>query len=87
MFTREYLLGSAWYRKRLETKQRRDVALWTRHVAALDAHLADPAYAETSVSMGLAGRRQMAAGELKRVSSPEYLQALVGTLGADPMGE
>ena len=34
MFTRDAVLASQWYRERLEVKQARDVALWTRHVAA-----------------------------------------------------
>ncbi len=34
IFTRERLLESDWYRERLRVKQQRDVALWTRHVAA-----------------------------------------------------
>lgn len=34
MFTREALLASEWYRRRLLTKQQRDIALWRRHVAA-----------------------------------------------------
>jgi phosphoenolpyruvate carboxykinase (diphosphate) len=36
MFTRESLLKSDWYKQRLETKQAIDIALWTRHKAALD---------------------------------------------------
>ena len=36
MFTRESLLASDWYAERLRTKQTRDVALWQRHVAALE---------------------------------------------------
>src|SRR5665213_843606 len=31
LFTRESLLASDWYRERLVTKQRRDIALWERH--------------------------------------------------------
>jgi hypothetical protein len=34
MFTREAVLASDWYQARLVAKQARDVALWTRHVAA-----------------------------------------------------
>ena len=32
LFTRDYLLGSYWYKARLKQKQRVDVALWHRHV-------------------------------------------------------
>ena len=76
LFTRERMLQSDWYRERLETKQRRDVALWTRHVAALEA-------------AGLAGallrdRLEEARLQLARVSAPAYLHELAGTIGADP---
>ena len=36
MFTREYLMASDWYRERLRAKQTRDVALWTRHLRAME---------------------------------------------------
>ena len=67
LFTREAVLASDWYRARLEAKQARDVALWTRHVAG-DRD-------RTAAQAGLA-----------RVSSPEYLTSLVGTIGAHPLG-
>jgi phosphoenolpyruvate carboxykinase (diphosphate) len=52
MFTREALLASDWYRERLFVKQRRDIALWTRHAAAAGAeavrarlkHVSSPEY-------------------------------------------
>ena len=37
LFTREAMLASDWYRERLAVKQERDVALWKRHVAALES--------------------------------------------------
>ncbi len=52
LFTRESLLASDWYAERLATKQKRDIALWKRHVAAVDtpatraelARVSAPAY-------------------------------------------
>ncbi len=37
LFTREAMLASDWYRERLRVKQARDIALWKRHLAALEA--------------------------------------------------
>jgi hypothetical protein len=71
MFTREALLASDWYAERLATKQSRDVALWTRHVAALKA---------AAGADGLPAAVQ----ELARAGSAEYLVELRGTIGADP---
>jgi hypothetical protein len=83
MFTREYLLGSDWYAERLRTKQRRDVALWTRHLKAVEEAVGRPGLPP----LDLVARREIARAELERVKSPGYVKALVGTLGADPMGE
>ncbi|MEO8128189.1 MAG: hypothetical protein ABJF23_21405 [Bryobacteraceae bacterium] len=73
MFTRESLLESEWYQERLKAKQKVDIDLWTRHVAALESveGPADP-------------RLAAALEELDRVRSEAYLTQLVGTIGADP---
>ncbi len=85
MFTRESLLASGWYRERLEIKQRRDVALWTRHVNSLSNFLEDVTYADEAERLGIGERLQVAVRKLEEVSQPEYLDSLVGTLGADPL--
>ena len=79
MFTLEYLLASDWYRRRLQTKQQKDMALWRRHLAYLEGYGQE---AETDID--LPARRAHAKAELERVSSAAYLDSLVGTLGADP---
>ncbi len=71
MFSREALVASEWYQERLRVKQERDVALWRRHVAAL----------EVVDSKGLL---PVAQEQLARVSAASYLDELVGTIGADP---
>jgi hypothetical protein len=86
MFTREYLLHSDWYRERLEIKQQRDIDLWTRHVTSLRQFLEDEKYADELARLGIAKRLQSAESMLARVSLPDYLASLVGTLGADPLG-
>ena len=64
MFTRESVMSSDWYAARLAERQRRDIALWTRHFLATGS--------------------EKAQARLAHVSSPAYLQELVGTIGADP---
>jgi phosphoenolpyruvate carboxykinase (diphosphate) len=76
LFAREAMLGSDWYRERLVMKQERDVALWTRHVAALEA-------ARVNES-GNGAALEEARLQLARVSAPAYLRELEGTIGADP---
>jgi hypothetical protein len=84
MFTREYLLNSDWYRGRLKAKQRKDIVLWKRHLEYLDNYARMSHAPEEEGHLDLPARRAHAAAELERVSSPKYLESLVGTLGADP---
>lgn len=85
MFTRESLLKSKWYRARLLKKQAHDISLWQKHVEYLIAFLERPGYEKEAGRLNIAGRVEDAKKELAYVSSPEYVEKLVGTIGADPM--
>ena len=80
MFTRESLLASDWYKERLRAKQARDTALWSRHIAALEAFVSGPGSRQFDVRDRLAEAR----AQITRVRSVAYLAELVGTIGADP---
>ena len=84
MFTRESLLASAWYRQRIETKQSRDVALWQRHLAALQNFRAANGEVISRDTLDLDDRVAAARVQLTRVSADAYRRELVGTIGADP---
>ncbi|HUX91350.1 MAG TPA: hypothetical protein VMV48_11750 [Gallionellaceae bacterium] len=86
MFTREALLASDWYRERLQTKQLRDVALWLRHVAYLDAFASRASHQDVAEKLDIKSRLETARARLEWVSGSAYLQSLRGTIGADPMG-
>jgi len=83
LFHREVVLGSDWYQERLRVKQRTDVALWRRHVEALEVARTNPDVRASRLDLDK--RLTKARAELDRVRSVEYLGSLVGTLGADPM--
>ena len=84
MFTREALLASGWYRERLRVKQQRDIALWQRHVLALEEfRLAEQEFPPQD-DIDFESRSALARAQLARVTSPAYLEELVGTIGADP---
>jgi len=85
LFTLEALLASDWYQERLAIKQKRDVALWERHARSLREFLASPGHRDEARRLGIGPRLEQARAELDRVSSPDYLRALVGTIGADPV--
>jgi hypothetical protein len=86
MFTREHLLDSDWYRQRLTTKQRRDEALWSRHVAYLEQFLTRVSHRDVAARMDLAGRLRHAQQQLADVQRGDYPERLRGTIGADPLG-
>jgi len=80
LFTREYLMTSGWYCERLRAKQARDVALWTRHVRALEEFCASGAAVH---GFDLESRLAESRRQFAKCSAPEYLQELEGTIGAD----
>ena len=85
LFTREALLGSDWYAARLKAKQQIDQALWSRHVDYLQRFLKKTSHADEALRLGIRDRLAPARLAAKRVESPEYLEQLRGTLGAEPI--
>ncbi len=85
LFTKENLLASGWYRERLEVKQLRDIALWRRHVESLQNFSELESYADELERLNILTRLNNAKAELERVESPDYLQQMVGMIGADPL--
>ena len=84
MFTREALLESDWYRERLGIKQRRDAALYRRHVDYLQGFLAE---ADVRCEPNVIARCQAALEEARSMlahsESPAYPDILWSGLGAD----
>jgi phosphoenolpyruvate carboxykinase (diphosphate) len=84
LFSKESLLASPWYRERLITRQQRDLALWERHRDYLSSYLQSRPNAESSVKEAIYHRQRIVAAELDLIGRPEYVEDLVGTLGAEP---
>jgi len=84
LFTRQSLEASDWYQERLVAKQRVDETLWGRHVATLDAWLAENPRADNELISKMRSRRELASRELKNVQSAGYLTRLKGTVGVQP---
>ena len=82
LFTREAVLASNWYTARLQARQRKETALWKRHIEAIEAFRRSGL--EAPAGMNPDARFAAAQRELERVSSSAYLNSLVGTIGADP---
>ena len=86
LFTRDYLLSADWYRERLAIKQQRDAALWRKHIQHLVAFLDLKTHRDEAELLDVEQRLANAKQRLAEVESAEYLESLVGTLGADPLG-
>lgn len=84
LFTPESLLKSQWYQDRLVARQEREVALLKRHLEYLDQFTVHPGYDREVKRLKVAERRKWIEDQLAHVSSPDYLQALVGMIGAEP---
>lgn len=84
-FHRDALLTSDWYQQRLLSKQQADIALWHRHIQSLDLHIQNPITADVAARMDLAQRAHHAREQLRRVSAPDYVTSLIGTLGRQPL--
>ncbi|WP_339728263.1 hypothetical protein [uncultured Gimesia sp.] len=84
LFTQESLLKSQWYQDRLVARQERETALLKRHLEYLDQFAVHPGYDREVKRLKIAERRQWIEDQLAHVSSPDYLQALVGMIGAEP---
>jgi hypothetical protein len=85
MFTREALLESDWYRKRLQVKRERDIALWTRNLDELTRFAENPRNVDESRRLGLDARLAYAQARLDELNVPGSWRLFVGTIGADPM--
>jgi hypothetical protein len=85
LFTRDALLASDWYQERLEVKQARDVSLWQRHVAYLEAYVNRPSHQDLVERFDIRNRLERARAKLAEVSGEAYLRGLHGTIGADPL--
>lgn len=83
MFTREYLLKSDWYAKRLKIKQQRDIDLWQNHRAYIEERLTYLHANADELRHTLLDKQQRAETMLDYVSSKPYLERLHGSLGAD----
>jgi hypothetical protein len=85
LFTRESLLSSQWYRRRLEAKQRRDIQHWQDMIARVKSYIDDPSVQDFIGELDLPARLHFATNKLDEAKSPAYLDSLVGTIGVDPL--
>ena len=84
MFTKESLLASDWYHKRLEAKRNSDLELMQSHLSYIDHWLSLPNSEHEAERLNLADRRQWVVKQILDIQSPDYPEKLIGTLGSHP---
>ena len=82
LFTREYVLGSAWYRERLELQRDRELLRTADQLDYLKRALRRHGE-QINGSIHLPARIREAEARLARISTAGYVDSLVGGLGAD----
>ena len=86
LFSRDALIESDWYKRRLVTKRDRDLACWQDfEQRLLQAQEKDRDNVMLDDDFDLEERLQYVRDRIAEVESPLYEDSLVGTLGADPM--
>ncbi|VEI02034.1 Uncharacterised protein [Acidipropionibacterium jensenii] len=81
MFTRESVLASDWYAARLDAKQAEDIRRSEAALAHLQEFIDDPRNGTAAAEIGAADRVAEVRASHQKVTSPQYRQLLVGTLG------
>lgn len=85
LFDRDYVLNSDWYRERLAIKQQRDIELANRQLDYITAFRGKPENANCINDLRIDYKIAKLKERLRYLSSDEYRQTLVGTIGADPL--
>jgi hypothetical protein len=85
LFTRQSLLESDWYQRRLAAKQRRDIAHWQAFEGRVVEFLADESEHDIAQELDLPSRLAFVRQQLQLVQAADYQQSLQGTLGVDPL--
>ena len=85
LFTRESMLKSDWYQKRLESQQTQHIKTWTAHVEYLNHFMTKSSHTGVAQRLQVESRLTAAKAELERISASDYQQQLVGTIGREPI--
>jgi len=86
LFDPATILDQDWYKERLDTRVMVNKRLNEKHIEYLEAFLEDDAEEHDPSTIELVKERlELAKVRLAEIIKPDYLQSLVGTIGADPM--
>ncbi|MFY0627601.1 MAG: hypothetical protein JXR07_14960 [Reichenbachiella sp.] len=84
-FDRDQVLNSDWYKKRLELKQEKDVSFHEEQINYLNEFKSNPQNSSLLDELKIDKLIEKSKNRFEEVSSPMYLERLIGTIGADPL--
>ena len=84
-FERDYVINSDWYKERLQLKQQKDINFYSNQISYLERFISNVENNLLVAEMDLDTRLQNVKNMLATASSPDYIDSLVGTIGADPL--
>jgi hypothetical protein len=84
-FSRDYVLNSDWYKERLVLKQKKDIAFYDAQITYLEGFISNPNNDMLVEDMNIKDRLETLKALYNKAQSNEYLNNLVGTIGADPL--
>lgn len=85
LFTRESLLASDWYKRRLTAQKDQAINHWTEFIGRIESYLEHTTHKDVAEELTLNERLEYARTQLDGAMSDDFEASLVGTLGADPM--
>jgi hypothetical protein len=84
LFSRESLLASTWYKKRLQAQSEIDSLSWDEQAKYLQNYLSKPNYADVAQRLDVPGKLARVRAAALAAKTPQYIERLNGTLGAEP---
>ncbi|PHS51779.1 MAG: hypothetical protein COB01_09400 [Lutibacter sp.] len=84
-FERDYVISSDWYKERLKLKQDKDVSFYNKQTSYLENFISNPENESIVTEMQINERLENVKKMSKDASSKDYLENLVGTIGADAL--
>ncbi|WNH08308.1 hypothetical protein [Thalassobellus suaedae] len=84
-FDRDYVINSDWYKERLEIKQKKDICFYDSQIAYLETFMKNPNNDALVSEMKIKEQLDTVKERFNSVKSNDYINRLVGTIGADPL--
>ena len=84
-FERDYVINSDWYKKRLLLKQQKDAIFYKKQIAYLEDFISNSNNSSIVTEMNILDRLKNVKKMYKEINSTNYLESLIGTIGADPL--